>query len=139
MEKEEKKIKRRKSIFRVPEELKLEIARERLLEGKPSSEIAKNHGLHVSTVYEILRNFAAENSKSALFMKKKETDNLSEENEALRKEIMELKRKLYDETMRADFYDTMIDVAEEMFNIEIRKKADTGQSKGCTKGKGNTR
>ena len=31
--------------------------------------------------------------------------------------------------MRADFYDTMIDVAEEMFGIEIRKKAGTGQSK----------
>ncbi len=37
--------------------------------------------------------------------------------------------------MRADFYDTMIDVAEEMVGIEIRKKAGTGQSKGCTKTK----
>ena len=36
--------------------------------------------------------------------------------------------------MRADYYDTMVDVAEEMFGIEIRKKAVTGQSKGCTKG-----
>ena len=62
-------------------------------------------------------------------MKNKTADSLSEENKALRKEVMELKKKLYDETMRADFYDTMIDVAEEMFGIEIRKKADTGQSK----------
>ena len=46
-----------------------------------------------------------------------------------------MKKQLYDETMRADLYDTMIDVAEEMFGIEIRKKADTGQSKGCTKTK----
>ena len=37
--------------------------------------------------------------------------------------------------MRADFFETMVDVAEEMFNIEIRKKADTGQSKGCTEKK----
>ena len=62
-------------------------------------------------------------------MKKHTTDSLSEENKALRKEVLELKKKLYDETMRADFYDTMVDVAEEMFGIEIRKKAGTGQSK----------
>ena len=54
---------------------------------------------------------------------------------ALRKEVLELKKQLYHEKMQADFYDTMIDVAEEMFGIEIRKKADTGQSKGCTKTK----
>lgn len=64
-------------------------------------------------------------------MKKDTTDTLSEEIKALRKEVLDLKKKLYEETMRADFYDTMIDVAEEMFDIEIRKKADTGQSKGC--------
>ena len=73
--------------------------------------------------------------QSALLMKNKPTDSLAEENKALREEILELKKKLHQETMRADFYDTMVDVAEEMFNIEIRKKAGTGQSKGCTKTK----
>ena len=68
-------------------------------------------------------------------MGKHTTDSLSEENKALRREVLELKKRLYDETMRADFYDTMIDVAEEMFGIEIRKKAGTGQSRGCTKTK----
>ena len=62
--------------------------------------------------------------------------NQAEEIKALRAEILELKKKLYDETMRADFCDTMIDVAEEMFGIEIRKKADTGQSKGCAEKSG---
>lgn len=65
-------------------------------------------------------------------MKNKPIDNQAEEIKALREEVLELKKKLYNETMRADFYDTMIDVAEEMFDIEIRKKASTGQSKGCT-------
>ncbi len=68
-------------------------------------------------------------------MKNRPTDSQADEIKALREEIMELKKKLHSETMRADFYDTMIDVAEEMFNIEIRKKAGTGQSKGCTKTK----
>ena len=31
------------------------------------------------------------------------TDSLSEENKALRKEVMELKKQLYHEKMRADF------------------------------------
>ena len=68
-------------------------------------------------------------------MKNKPTDSQADEIKALREEVMELKKKLHQETMRADFYDTMVDVAEEMFNIEIRKKAGTGQSKGCTKTK----
>ena len=91
--------------------------------------------MSISSVNRILCTFAAENEKSALFMKKGATTSESDEIKALRKEVLELKRELYNETMRADFYDTMIDVAEEMFGIEIRKKADTGQSKGCTKTK----
>ena len=81
----------------------------------------------------IISNFAAENDKSALLMGKKVKTGESEEIKALRKEVWDLKKQLYHEKMRADFYDTMVDVAEEMFGIEIRKKADTGQSKGCTK------
>ena len=115
--------------------MKLEIAKDYYLGRMPQVEIVRKYELCETTVREILRKFAVENNKSTLLMKNKTTDSLSEENKALRKEVMELKKKLYDETMRADFYDTMIDVAEEMFGIEIRKKAGTGQSKGCTKTK----
>ena len=65
-------------------------------------------------------------------MKNKPVDNKSEELKTLQKEVLDLKKKLYDETMRADFFETMVDVAEDMFDIDIRKKAVTGQSKGCT-------
>ena len=119
----------------MPEELKLDVAKAYHLEKKSSSQIAKEFGIGKSTVESIIRNFAASNDKSALLMKSKPTDSLAEENKALREEILELKKKLHQETMRADFYDTMVDVAEEMFNIEIRKKAGTGQSKGCTRTK----
>ena len=66
-------------------------------------------------------------------MKNRSIDSQAEEIKALREEILELNKKLQQETMRADFYDTMVDVAEEMFNIKIRKKVGTGQSEGCTK------
>ena len=132
MIKEFQKPKRKRSYFRVPEEVKLKVAKDRHLEGKSVVEISKEHGLSISSINRILCNFASENNKSALFMKKGENMSESDEIKALRKENLELRKKLYDETMRADFYDTMIDVAEEMFSIEIRKKAGTGQSKGCT-------
>ena len=114
----------------------MEIVREYYLEGQHNqSALARKYGIGMVTVHDILRTFAAENNKSALLMGKNTNASESEEIKALRKEVLDLKKKLYEETMRADFYDTMIDVAEEMFNIQIRKKAGTGQSKGCTKTK----
>lgn len=109
--------------------------REHYLEGVSQKQLAKEFGVGQQTVSRIIRTFASENDKSTLLMGKKTTTSETEEIKALRKEVLELKKQLYDETMRADFYDTMIDVAEEMFNIQIRKKAGTGQSKGCTKTK----
>ena len=105
------------------------------MEGASKSSLVRKYNSSYPAILRIIRNFAASNDKSALLMKNKPTDSLAEENKALREEILELKKKLHQETMRADFYDTMVDVAEEMFNIEIRKKAGTGQSKGCTKTK----
>jgi hypothetical protein len=40
-------------------------------------------------------------------------------------EIARLKKALRYERMRVEAYSTMIDVAEEMFHIQIRKKTDT--------------
>ena len=103
------------------------------LEGVSQQELARRYDTVQSVISIIISKFAAENNKSALLMGKKVKTSESEEIKALRKEVLDLKKQLYHEKMRADFYDTMVDVAEEMFGIEIRKKADTGQSKGCTK------
>lgn len=46
----------------------------------------------------------------------------------LKHQLKELKRQLAYAEMKAKAYDTMIDVAEEQFNIAIRKKAGTKQS-----------
>jgi len=129
------KPRRKRSCFRLPDEIKPEVVRDYLLNGIDQRQIAKNYGISKQSVNRIIRNFAASNDKSALLMKNRPTDSQADEIKALREEVMELKKKLHQETMRADFYDTMVDVAEEMFNIEIRKKAGTGQSKGCTKTK----
>lgn len=47
--------------------------------------------------------------------------------ESLRKEIDSLKKQLSKETLRADAYDEMINIAEKKFNIAIRKKAGAKQ------------
>ena len=128
----ESKPKRKRSCFRLPEELKLEIVRDYLLNGTDQGQIAKQYGIAQRSVSRIISNFAASNDKSALLMKNKPVDNHAEEIKALQHEVLDLKKKLYDETMRADFFETMVEVAEDMFDIAIRKKAVTGQSKGCT-------
>ena len=129
------KIKKRRK--KISQEEKMEMVKLHYLEGISQRELAMRYGTDQSVVSRIMSNFAAENDKSALFMKKDAKTSESEEIKALRKEVLELKKKLYDQTMRADFFETMVDVSEEMFGIEIRKKAGTGQSKGCAEGKSN--
>lgn len=111
------------------------VVREFYLEGASKNSLVKKYNSSYPAILRIIRKFAAENDKSALLMKNRPTNSQEEEIKALQAEVLELKRKLYDETMRADFFETMVDVAEETFNIEIRKKAGTGQSKGCTEKK----
>ena len=108
------------------------IIRAYYLEGASKNSLVKKYQSSFSAVLRVIRNFAASNDKSALLMKNKPVDNHAEEIKALQHEVLELKKKLYDETMRADFFETMVEVAEDMFDIAIRKKAVTGQSKGCT-------
>lgn len=108
------------------------IIRAYYLEGASKNSLVKKYQSSFSAVLRVIRNFAVSNDKSALLMKNKPVDNHAEEIKALQQEVLDLKKKLYDETMRADFFETMVDVAEDMFDIAIRKKAVTGQSKGCT-------
>ena len=127
-------VRKKKTWNPLSDEDKDKIVRSFYLQGESGNSIAHRMGFSQSSVSRIIRNFASSND-SALLMKNKPTDSLVAENKALREEILELKKRLHQETMRADFYDTLVDVAEEMFNIEIRKKAGTGQSKGYTRTK----
>ena len=54
-------------------------------------------------------------------------ENRNEELEALQKKVADLEKQLKYQEMRADAYDTMIDIAEKKFNIPIRKKAGAKQ------------
>ena len=75
-----------------------------------------------------IANFVAENGKvtpeQAMQFNKEKHD---KELEDLQKKVADLEAQLDYQTMRADAYDTMIDIAEKKFNILIRKKSGAKQ------------
>ena len=90
------------------------------------AEICEEIGVQLRTVEYIIHNFACDLKEVPVMRKKKSTVG-KEDYDALRAEITRLRKELRHEKMRADALDTMVDVAEEMFNIPVRKKAGAKQ------------
>ncbi len=89
-------------------------------------EIAEELGVQCRTVEYIVRNFASE-LPTIPVMRKKKQDTTSEDVAALRAEVTRLRKELRQEKMRAEALDTMIDIAETTFNIQVRKKSGAKQ------------
>ena len=84
--------------------------------------------LERSTIERWIANFVTENGTvTPQTVMQSNQENRNEELEALQKEVADLKKQLKYQEMRADAYDTMIDIAEKKFNIPIRKKAGAKQ------------
>ncbi|MBR1538597.1 MAG: helix-turn-helix domain-containing protein [Bacteroidales bacterium] len=90
--------------------------------------------LSKTTIMRWIANFAEENpevpvmSKRTIKPKKVTVDpaprqELPDEVQALQAELARVKEELRKEKLRADAYDTMIDIAEDIFKVPIRKKA----------------
>lgn len=83
-----------------------------------------------STASRWINNFVAENGKEYPMKKKIASDtatNSASEVERLKNEIAILQGQLKYQQMRAEAYDTMIEIAEKKFKIEIRKKSGAKQ------------
>lgn len=107
-------------------EFKLRVVEEYLSGSFGPSFLCKKYAIHESTLYRWIHTFAPEHKFNPVIMarqKDPESAKILELKKALRQKAVELQR----EKMRADFYETMIDVAEEQFHISIRKKAGTKQ------------
>ena len=90
--------------------------------------IAKMVPVGEKTIARWIANFVAENgtvTPQTVMQSNQETN--KEELDALKKKVAELEGQLKYQEMRADAYDTMIDIAEKKFNIPIRKKAGAKQ------------
>jgi len=90
--------------------------------------LTKKYSLYSSQIYEWLKSYGIQKQGREMKKKNPETKEL-ETIEEMRKALRGLQRELAEEKLRSLAYDKMIDVAEEMFHIEIRKKVGTKQSK----------
>lgn len=111
---------------------KMEMYYEKVVEmhqkGCSPSTISKKINLDSDTIRRWIRNFAAENKPNVPTMKNTEVaDNKMSEHhddiKELKEKIRQLEKELKHERLRADVYDELINVAEENFKIQIRKKA----------------
>lgn len=88
-------------------------------------DFCKKKSLDRGTFNYWLLTFAPEGYLSSKEMGKEKERSESEEIRELKRQFHQKELELKKEKMRADFYETMVDVAEEQFNIDIRKKAGT--------------
>lgn len=91
------------------------------------SDFCKKKSLDRATFRYWLLTFAPEGHLSSRDMSTEKERTESEEVHELKRQLRQKELALKKEKMRADFYETMIDVAEEQFHIAIRKKAGTKQ------------
>jgi len=109
-------------------DFKFSIIQEYLGSDLSLSDFCKKKSLDRSTFRYWLLNFGPESNLNSVCMgKSKESQSMSESEEIreLKRQLKQKEVELKQEKMRADFYETMVDVAEEQFNISIRKKAGT--------------
>ena len=105
-----------------------EVIRLRHEENLRICEIANKLSLKQCTVSFWLRTFAEETAKESMKRDlQKASESLPTGVQELQKEVLELRKRLADEKLRADAYDEMINVAEGKFNIRIRKKVGAKQ------------
>lgn len=89
----------------------------------PVKDICAKMSLGKVTVYRILRNFAADNPQIVEEMKNSsQPEDLSKENMELKQRLASMEKELHDAKMRAAAFDKMIDIAERLYKIPVRKK-----------------
>lgn len=106
------------------DEFKLNVIGEYLEGGVSKYSLFKKYGISSSSFYQWLRTFVPDYERQSIgaeVMKKEEKDR-GNEVERLKKELAKKELELKRAEMRADFYQTMVDVAERMFEIDIKKK-----------------
>ena len=116
------------SYQKYTDEFRIAVVKEYLAGGISKHALSKKYSIpQQCTVSNWIRKFVGEENEEVPMKKNESPRTESEEISRLKRELKESKLAIYQERMRADAYDTMIDVAEEMFKIPIRKKAGTKQ------------
>lgn len=115
---------------KLSDERSLEILREYLTTNQSQASICRKYSLHRNWVYKKLAKFAVVNKKNGLAMKEIpgnvniEKNYRDSDRDSLLHRIRELEIELRRTEMARDAYDEMIRLAEQYYNLPIRKKSD---------------
>ena len=112
---------------KISKEERLLLLREYLSSPITKSSFEKEKGLSKGAIYHWLRIFALEDKPNPIIMseiEKTTDDELKKKIYALEQENKKLKTDLKYTTMARDAYNHMIDLAEETYNIKVRKNSD---------------
>ena len=90
------------------------------------SEICKQYEVSAVNVYRWLNKFGTMKSKKEKLIVETESD--TRQLLALKKKVAELERVIGQKQILIDFKDKMIDLAEETYGVDIKKKFSTQQS-----------
>jgi transposase-like protein len=126
-------IKKVKPRGRYPEELKRKIAKEYLAGKASAGYLAEEHGLkNKGVVKEFVKWYLRKDelcvqNQGAMSDKKASTEAASDL--SAQERLKQLKRQLELSQLKVEALETMIDLAEKEFQIEIRKKSGAKQSK----------
>jgi transposase-like protein len=126
-------IKKVKPRGRYPEELKRKIAKEYLAGKASAGYLAEEHGLkNKGVVKEFVKWYLRKDelcvqNQDAMSDKKASTEAASDL--SAQERLKQLKHQLELSQLKVEALETMIDVAEKEFQIEIRKKSGAKQSK----------
>jgi transposase-like protein len=126
-------IKKVKPRGRYPEELKRKIAKEYLAGKASAGYLAEEHGLkNKGVVKEFVKWYLRKDelcvqNQDAMSDKKASTEAASDL--SAQERLKQLKRQLELSQLKVEALETMIDLAEKEFQIEIRKKSGAKQSK----------
>ena len=113
-----------KQVNHYTDRFKESVIREVLEGGESLASVSRKYGIGgKTTISRWIAKFKASTSSVTLMSKEQKSK------EELLAEIELLKRQLFHQKLRADAYDTMIDIAESELNIDIRKKSGAKQSK----------
>lgn len=106
---------------------KIQVVEEALVAGVNKSALCRKYSISSYNLLQQWIRIFAPRPKLELPSMKKERSKERDEIIALKRELQKQSLELRKEKMRADFYEEMVNVAEEMLNIPIRKKAGTKQ------------
>ncbi|HAE35077.1 MAG: transposase [Chitinophagales bacterium] len=100
------------------------------------NQVSRQHGVSRTAVYKWLDKYSVNNGRKARLIVEPMSD--SSKIDALQARIRELERIIGQKQIELEFKDKMIDLAEEQYQVDIKKKLGSKLSDGLSPDKTNT-